>query len=140
MRKIVSACLKLVLAAGFAITMGLSASSPATAFTGDQWQHILDCAGWMFSDPARHAAECGPGHLGDITSDSRGWGFSAPNPPAPPKVTCPVFASSPAGLADPSAMLIQAVCDDSGCSEESSAEIPCEAFRSEEFASPALDI
>ena len=28
----------------------------------DQWQHILDCLNWMINDPARHRAECSPGH------------------------------------------------------------------------------
>lgn len=28
----------------------------------NQWQHILDCLNWMINDPARHRAECSPGH------------------------------------------------------------------------------
>jgi hypothetical protein len=70
----------------------------------------------MFSDPARHAAECGPGHLGNITSDSRGWGFSAPNPPAPPKVTC-LPTSQQVGSTDASLLVVQVVecCDSCEC-------------------------
>ena len=57
----------------------------------DQWQHILDCAGWMFSDPDRHRAECSPGHdffLPGNNFSQTGITGEPPPPPPPPEETC----------------------------------------------------
>ena len=57
--------------------MAASPTHAATATSAaDALQHFIDCAGWMISDPAKHAAECSPGH--DVfTSGSTGF---APDP------------------------------------------------------------
>jgi len=58
----------------------------------DQWQHILDCAGWMFSDPDRHRAECSPGHdfflPGNNFSQTGITGEPPPPPPPLPEENC----------------------------------------------------
>ena len=56
----------------------------------DQWQHILDCAGWMFSDPDRHRAECSPGHDFFLPGNnfSQTGITGEPPPPPPPPPTC----------------------------------------------------
>ena len=107
MRKIGSAFLRFVVVASFATSMGLSSASPAAAFTGDQIQHIIDCAGLMFTDPAQHAIQCGPGHEINST-DAKGANFESPPDPVPPK-TCDfgqttAFASAPHA---PSLLLVQ---------------------------------
>lgn len=48
------------------ILLGSMALAPASAFAWDQdivdqFDHFIDCFDLMISDPAAHAAECGPG-------------------------------------------------------------------------------
>ena len=79
----------------------------------DQWQHILDCAGWMFSDPDRHRAECSPGHdfflPGNNFSQTGITGEPPPPPPPPPEEICPPIPSLYVGPGG-SARLIPVVC------------------------------
>jgi len=56
------------------------AASPvhaATTTTADALQHFIDCANWLVSDPAKHAANCNPGH--DVfLSGSTGYSSTDP--------------------------------------------------------------
>jgi len=77
---------RLMAAGAFAAAM--VPQTPAYAAPNvDQWQHILDCAGWMFSDPDKHRAECSPGHeffLPGNTFSQNGITGQPPAPPPPP--------------------------------------------------------
>jgi len=67
---------KLAGAASILTMTTLMAASPAHAATSttESLQHFIDCAGWLFSDPAKHAQECSPGH--DVfVSGSTGFSY-----------------------------------------------------------------
>jgi hypothetical protein len=53
-------------AAAVASVIGVSSSAMATTTitpaTTNEWQHIMDCAKALLSDPAAHAQYCSPGH------------------------------------------------------------------------------
>jgi len=53
-------------AASILTLTGLMAASPVQAATTtsatDALQHFIECAGWLISDPAKHAQYCSPGH------------------------------------------------------------------------------
>jgi hypothetical protein len=51
----------LLLAAGF--TMATATSSQAGLFNAEQRQHVIDCVGWLLSDPEMHAANCLPSRV-----------------------------------------------------------------------------
>lgn len=45
---------------------GLMAATPvqaATAGSTDTLQHFIECAGWLLSDPGKHAQFCDPGTI-----------------------------------------------------------------------------
>lgn len=74
-------------AAGVFVSI-LAYQAPAQAASDiNQVEHFIDCLGLMFSDPARHATECGPGHEFFIPNLGNGSSTLTPAdllPPAPP--------------------------------------------------------
>ena len=109
MRKIIDLVLRLATAGAFVAFTGLGSVTSASAAPSipDALQHIIDCAGWMFTDPARHAAECGPGH--DYTGQfSNAWGLGTGAPPV--VTTCPTIPQGvvyPGRASEPSLLLVQ---------------------------------
>ena len=72
-------------AASILTLAGLLAGSSAQAATPSvtsQFQHFIDCAGWLFSDPAKHAQDCAPGHTVFVSSST---GSGAVPPPSDPE-------------------------------------------------------
>jgi hypothetical protein len=68
-------------AAAVASVIGVSSSamadSPITPDSVNHWQHIMDCAKALLSDPAAHAQYCAPGH--DVfVSSSTGFATASP--------------------------------------------------------------
>jgi hypothetical protein len=50
----------------------------------DPWQHIVDCAAALLSNPAEHAEFCSPGHAEAMTfKSSNMWTDISPPPPPP---------------------------------------------------------
>lgn len=94
MSRFAQVLLRSVIAGVFALFMGLSVTAPAAAQgTGN---HFMDCLGWMFSDPAKHAAECSPGH--DWTGPfTHAWGYQGPKAPTPSCTPYPTLPLSYAG-------------------------------------------
>jgi hypothetical protein len=83
MRRIINRpTLALLAGMGTMATLLLAATPAQAAHHSQQWhlQHYLTCLDLLISNPARHAQECGPGHLGTMVSDSRGFGFEAVSP------------------------------------------------------------
>lgn len=76
----------------FAIVGGaafmLAATAAHAAITPsnvDPWQHIVDCAGALFSNPAEHAQFCEPGpEPVDFKSNFMWTPVNPPPPPPPP--------------------------------------------------------
>ena len=88
--RLISVFLRLAAIASFAAMAGLSSTVPASANSVTaQVQHYLLCLDLMFSNPARHARECGPGHEwpGNLSHDFQ----TSPSvaPPADTPSTCP---------------------------------------------------
>lgn len=67
MRHTGSKTFRLAGAASILTMTSLMAASPIQAASSpsiiDSIQHFVDCAGWLITDPARHAQECSPGHV-----------------------------------------------------------------------------
>lgn len=86
MRISVSTTLKLAAAAGVLAIGSLAFAAPAQAAKYSNptaaAQHYADCARWLFSDPAQHAANCNPGHTFFVSS-STGYGNPAVSSPCP---------------------------------------------------------
>jgi hypothetical protein len=75
----------------FFVMASVVATPPAVAANSvsGQVQHYMDCLGWMFSDPAKHASDCSPGHawpLGPV--NTQGGGTAAPIVPSTPTTDC----------------------------------------------------
>lgn len=73
MRLTVSRASKLAGAASLLTLTGLIAASPAQAASttsASALQHFLDCANWLITDPAKHAANCDPGHTVFVSSST----------------------------------------------------------------------
>ena len=76
-------------------TLMLAATVPSQASITpsdvDAWQHIVDCAAALFSNPAEHAKFCSPGHAQPMTFESS---YNTKGPPTvvppPPLVECEV--------------------------------------------------
>src|SRR5690348_4997665 len=66
MRHPASSTFRLAGAASILTLASLMAASSVQAApaqsAADALQHFIDCAGWLISDPAQHAANCDPGH------------------------------------------------------------------------------
>jgi len=45
-----------------------AASTSSSSGSTDQFQHFVDCARWLLSDPAKHAKYCDPGHTVFVSS------------------------------------------------------------------------
>jgi len=79
-------------------TLMLAATLPSQASITpsdvDPWQHIVDCAGALFSNPAEHAEFCSPGHAEALNLQSnfmsKGPGPTIVPPPPPPLIECEV--------------------------------------------------
>ena len=83
MRTSVSNSLKLAGIAGAFAVGSLMMAVPAQAgkyssFTA-AFQHYVECANWLVSDPTQHAAHCDPGHT-FFVSASTGSGAAATKP------------------------------------------------------------
>jgi hypothetical protein len=78
---------------------GLLASAlPAQAAPhADQIQHFIDCLGWMFTDQARHSAECAPTHEFFLSDKDTGAGHPDPAtiPTAQPADPVPTAPAAP---------------------------------------------
>lgn len=62
--------------AGMAMAAGAAQAQRPTV--PEQLQHYLECLDWMFSNPARHAKECAPGHV-YIIPDPKSTGTDEPD-------------------------------------------------------------
>lgn len=72
------------LAAGAAVMLATPVAHAAiTPSNVDAWQHIVDCAAALLSNPAEHAQFCAPGHAEALTFQSS-FIWTAVNPPPPP--------------------------------------------------------
>jgi hypothetical protein len=80
-------------------TLMLAATVPSQASITpsdvDAWQHIVDCAGALFSNPAEHAQFCLPGHAEAINFQANFMSKDLPPaiippPPPPDCVECEV--------------------------------------------------
>lgn len=105
------------LAAAGVFISALAFQSPVQAASRvDQVQHFIDCLGWMFTDPARHAIECGPTHEFFLTEKDTSAGQSDPPatappplpespPPPPPTDDCEVSTKAPLWVIGDAAIL-----------------------------------
>jgi hypothetical protein len=84
----------LSLLGGAALMLAGTAPSQAaiTPSSTDAWQHIVDCASAMFSNPDEHAQFCSPGHAEALTFHTSFMWTGAPvpgvTPPPPPPEEC----------------------------------------------------
>lgn len=67
------------------LVVGALSAAPASAFfwdqnVADQFGHFVDCAGLLISDPAAHAAQCGPGLAPPAFTHVTGNGHYEPKP------------------------------------------------------------
>src|SRR4051812_11673766 len=62
-RKLLTAAVLVAASAG----PGQAAITPSDV---NAWQHIVDCAGALFSNPEEHALYCGPGRAAGVTFGS----------------------------------------------------------------------
>lgn len=81
----------LSLLGGAALILAATVPSQASITPNDvdAWQHIVDCAGALLSNPAEHAEFCSPGHAEALTFQSS-YNTKGPEPtivpPPPPPV------------------------------------------------------
>jgi hypothetical protein len=92
------------LAAAGLLVSALACQSPAQAAPHvDQIQRFIDCLGWMFTDQARHTAECAPTHEFFLSDKDTGAGHPDPAsiPAAQPSDPVPTAPSAPTDSGPP---------------------------------------
>lgn len=52
----------------------VQAASTSSSVT-DSFQHFIQCAEWLITNPAMHAKDCGPGHTVTVSSGGDGSAF-----------------------------------------------------------------
>ena len=83
MRKSVSNIIRLAAISGAFAIGSLMATAPAQAGKYSDVtaavQHYIDCANWLITDPAKHAANCGPGHTFFVSSSTGSAAYKPPH-------------------------------------------------------------
>ncbi len=82
MRRTASTTFRLAGTASVLTLTSLMAASPVhaaatSASITDTMQHFIECAGWLITDPAKHAKECDPGHT--VFANGTGGDGSTPD-------------------------------------------------------------
>lgn len=67
---------------GAVVAVGLAVATPAAAqlFDAEQQRHVIDCAVWLWTDPATHAANCLARPAAAETTAAHGGDASAGGP------------------------------------------------------------